>query len=112
MKKTMLSFCILLSLSCGVFSAQAGDTAELGMHHTVSTLHYIDSSGTVKTWSGEAIPLPGRATDISASERGDSVFAVLEDGTVYAWGRNDMVSSVWATNNHAMHRLQSRDSAT
>ncbi|MBS7223976.1 MAG: hypothetical protein KH050_01355 [Clostridiaceae bacterium] len=49
MKKTMLSFCILLSLGCGVFSAQTGDTAELGMHHTVSTLHYIDSSGTVKT---------------------------------------------------------------
>lgn len=90
MKKTMLSFCILLSLGCGVFSAQAGDTAELGMHHTVSTLHYIDSSGTVKTWSGKTVPLPGRAVDISASERGDSVFAVLEDGTVYAWGRNDM----------------------
>ncbi len=57
MKKTVLSFCILLSLGCGVFSAQADDTAELGMHHTVSTLHYIDSSGTVKTWSGETTQL-------------------------------------------------------
>lgn len=89
MKKAILCLCVLLGLGCGSLSAQAGDTAERRMHHTVANLYYIDRAGTVKTWAGEAIPLPGRAVDVSASERGSSAFAVLEDGAVYAWGRNE-----------------------
>ena len=89
MKRYLVCFCVLLCMGCGLFGAKAGDTAAYGMHHTLSTLYYIDRSGTVKTWAGQGIPLPGRAVDISASEQGASVVVALEDGSVYAWGRND-----------------------
>lgn len=89
MKKFILCLCVLFVLGCGSFSTRAGDTAELGMHHTISTLYYIDKTGTVKTWAGKTVSLPDCAVELSACESGDSVFVVLEDGSVYAWGLND-----------------------
>ena len=87
MKKIIICLCLLFGI--GLMPAQAADTAEIGMHHTVTYGYYINQSGEVRTWSGAIIPLPGRAVDISSSGIFRSIGAVLEDGSLYTWGKNE-----------------------
>ncbi len=87
MKKIIICLCLLLGIS--LMPAQAADTAEIGMHHTVTNGYYINKSGEMYTWTNAIIPLPGRVVDISAGSQHITVGAVLEDGSLYTWGRNE-----------------------
>ena len=94
MKKIFWITMCLLILSCNVCNVNAMETGQVEQRHVIATTYYIDSSGIVRNWCGDAVELPSRAVDISSGIYGTesnsvhNVAAVLEDGSLYVWGNN------------------------
>lgn len=88
MKRTIICAMALMGLSGVFMTAQAADTAEIGMHHTVANGYYINQSGELRTWGGEKTILSD-VVDVSSGEGNLTTGVVLEDGSLYVWGRNE-----------------------
>ena len=91
MKRILLVLLAALLLVTPAFASEAG---QVDQRHVVATECYIDSAGQVRSWTGAAIELPGRAVDVATGVSADAANSilntavVLSDGRLYVWGYN------------------------